>query len=223
MIKRGGIFWIQCLLCMVALSSCSSLKRSAGKTNNTAGKDNRQVQFLDDITMSRNGKRSEHHYNGRNVGISKNVNRSSAILENAQQWQFKYAQLLDVPVEDVLNGELYGFIEEWWATPYRLGGKSKTGIDCSNFVNTLLTSVFQLNVTGNSVQLYEKAKKLSSKQMREGDLVFFHINKNKRISHVGVYLENDKFVHASTSSGVMISDLNEPYWKKYYAGAGRVE
>ncbi len=58
--------------------------------------------------------------------------------------------------------------------------------------------------------------------MREGDLVFFKTN-GSSVSHVGVYLINDKFVHASTSSGVMISDLNETYWKKYYVGGGRVE
>jgi lipoprotein Spr len=58
--------------------------------------------------------------------------------------------------------------------------------------------------------------------MREGDLVFFKIGQNT-VSHVGVYLTNDRFVHASTSSGVMISDLKEPYWKKYYAGGGRME
>ena len=58
--------------------------------------------------------------------------------------------------------------------------------------------------------------------MKEGDLVFFKIGQST-VSHVGVYLANDRFVHASTSSGVMISDLNEAYWKKYYAGGGRIE
>ncbi|HJT72936.1 MAG TPA: NlpC/P60 family protein, partial [Chitinophaga sp.] len=86
----------------------------------------------------------------------------------------------------------------------------------------LLASVFRINSAGSSAQLYDKSRKISNSQMREGDLVFFKTN-GKSISHVGVYLNNDKFVHASTSMGVMISDLNETYWKKYYAGAGRIE
>jgi lipoprotein Spr len=154
------------------------------------------------------------------VSISKNITRGSANLENAASWQFKYAQLLDVPVEDVLNQRLYSFIDEWWGTPYRLGGKTRAGIDCSGFVNTLMNAVFQIGLSGNSTDLYTQVKRLSVRDLHEGDLVFFRIHK-KRISHVGIYLENDKFVHASTSAGVMISDLKEPYWKRYFAGGGR--
>jgi lipoprotein Spr len=89
-------------------------------------------------------------------------------------------------------------------------------------VNTLMSTVFQLALTGNSVELYSKVRQhLKERELREGDLVFFKIH-HRRISHVGVYLDNDKFVHASTSNGVMISDLNEPYWKRYFAGGGRL-
>lgn len=129
--------------------------------------------------------------------------------------------MLDVAVEDVLNQKLYSFIDDWYGTPYRLGGKTRDGIDCSGFVNTLMNTVFQMGLSGNSVDLYSQVKKVKSQDLHEGDLVFFRI-RHKRISHVGIYLENDKFVHASTSAGVMISDLNEPYWKRYFAGGGRL-
>jgi lipoprotein Spr len=216
---RKGIYWITPIVSVIALSSCSSLKKPAG--NRPAASSRQQVQFLDGISLNRS-KSTSSRSAGPNAGISRDITMSSANLENAQAWQFKYGQLLDIPVEDVRNFRLYGFIEDWYGTPYRMGGKTKDGIDCSAFANTLLTAVFQLSLIGSSAQMYEQVKKISRNELREGDLVFFRIGQ-KRISHVGVYLDNDRFVHASTSSGVMISDLNETYWKKYYAGAGRVE
>ncbi len=218
--QRIGLYWITLVIGVAALSSCASLKKPAG-TKPVAADNGRKVQFLEGITLTRSNSGTSRSA-GPNANISRNITMSSANLENAQAWQFKYAQLLDIAVEDVRNFRLYGFIEDWYGTPYRMGGKNKDGIDCSGFVNTLLSNVFQQSFSGTSAQMYEHVKKLRSRSdLREGDLVFFRISK-KRISHVGIYLDNDRFVHASTSSGVMISDLNEAYWKKYYAGAGRV-
>ncbi|MCK7555876.1 NlpC/P60 family protein [Chitinophaga sedimenti] len=125
-------------------------------------------------------------------------------------------------VEDVTNAKLFGFIEEWWGTPYRLGGNTRSGIDCSHFATNMLLEVFKSAINyGNSADLYAQSRRLSRRELQYGDLVFFKINR-KSVSHVGVYLENDRFVHASVSSGVMISDLNEDYWKKYFIGGGRI-
>ncbi|MBV8252233.1 MAG: C40 family peptidase [Chitinophaga sp.] len=222
-VKRNLI--VKLSVCALSLSSCSALHKSttktpAGSSSATAGNTGTKVEFIEGIHTRAKPKPIASH-NSKNVGISSNVTMGSAILENASSWQFKYAQMLDVPVENVLNGRLYSFIDEWMGTPYRMGGKTKDGIDCSGFVNTLMNAVFQLNLIGNSVQLFNQVTRLSKTQLHEGDLVFFRIH-HKRISHVGIYLENDKFVHASTSNGVMISDLKEAYWKRYYAGGGRL-
>jgi lipoprotein Spr len=101
-----------------------------------------------------------------------------------------------------------------------MGGSTKEGIDCSAFVNTLMLSVYAINLPRTSKEQYEAAVKINDDELSEGDLVFF--NTKGGISHVGIYLANNKFVHASTSGGVMISDLNEAYWKARYKGAGRV-
>lgn len=214
---RTEFLWVIASLCALMMASCNTLKRTT-MTKKTSGESG--SMFIEGMVISRAGLSS----NVANTGSTKikNFNAASSNLESAALWQFKYAQLLDVPVETVLNTNLFKFIEEWWGTPYVYGGKTQSGVDCSGFVNNLLSQVFRIAAGGSSAQLYDKSKKVSNASMREGDLVFFKTN-GVSVSHVGVYLINDKFVHASTSSGVMISDLNESYWKKYYVGGGRVE
>lgn len=212
---RKEVLWVTVVMCALGAVSCNTTKKSASKTSSAS-----KSQFIDGMVISRAALSS----NVANTGSMKikNFTPASSNLENAAIWQFKYAQLLDVRVETVLNTDLFRFIEDWWGTPYVYGGKNKNGVDCSGFANSLLNQVFKTASGGSSAQLYDKSKKVGNAQMREGDLVFFKTN-GTSVSHVGVYLVNDKFVHASTSSGVMISDLNESYWKKYYVGGGRVE
>lgn len=120
------------------------------------------------------------------------------------------------------NFSLYTFIEEWYGTPYRLGGTSKRGIDCSAFVRTLYDHVYGASLLRTAAEQFSSTFRLfSKKDLREGDLVFFSIN-TRRISHVGVYLGHGNFVHSSSSKGVTISNLDDNYWTRYYAGAGRV-
>lgn len=142
-------------------------------------------------------------------------------IEYGEPLQFKYAIKMNVEVERLANAELYKFIESWWATPYRMGGSTKRGVDCSAFTQTLLSAIYNIQVprTANEQKLY--CVPVDPEQLKEGDLVFFN-TKGRGISHVGIYLHDHKFVHAATSNGVMISSLNENYWSKKYAGAGRV-
>lgn len=132
-----------------------------------------------------------------------------------------YSQVFGVNIEDILNTDLYSSIEKWLGTPYRYAGKSLEGIDCSSFVNKIYENVYCFLLTGNSADLAKQVTELPREMLKEGDLVFFKINK-KNISHVGVYLGDNKFAHASTSQGVIISDLDQPYYRKYFVGGGRV-
>jgi len=133
----------------------------------------------------------------------------------------KYASLLDVSKRDITNSKLYNFIDSWYGTPYKYAGRTKSGVDCSDFTVLLFKHVYDITLAGNVGSIYKLCTPIKASELREGDLVFFKINK-KSLSHVGVYLQNHKFVHASVHSGVVIDDLKEDYYKKYFYKAGRI-
>lgn len=135
--------------------------------------------------------------------------------------QSKYATLLDVPVSEISNFKLYAFIDEWMNVPYKYAGKSKSGIDCSGFCSVLYRNVYGKNISGTASEIFAQCNEVNSKNLKEGDFVFFKIN-TMQASHVGIYLANNKFLHASTQKGVIISDLNEAYYKKYFFKGGRI-
>jgi lipoprotein Spr len=106
--------------------------------------------------------------------------------------------------------------------PYRYGGRSEKGLDCSGFTKAVYENAYQIALPGNSSkEFFQNTKNVINKQYQEGDLVFFKIKKGQ-ISHVGIYLGNNKFAHASTQAGIIVSDLSEPYYKKYFYKATRV-
>lgn len=134
--------------------------------------------------------------------------------------QFKYAILLDTHVEDLTDERLLSFMDAWYGTPYRLGGSDEKGIDCSAFTQSFLAALYGVSIARTCKEQYSDSRRIPRKHLQEGDLVFFK-TRGKSVSHVGIYLRNNKFIHASTSSGVMISDLDDDYFSKRYVGAGR--
>ncbi len=140
--------------------------------------------------------------------------------EACKSIQFKYAQLMNMDIEDITNFTMFHFVEDWLKTRYRYGGTNKAGIDCSAFTGLLLATVRGIKIPRTARQQYAASKKISREEIKEGDLVFF--NTTGGVSHVGVYLANDYFVHASSSDGVTISNLNDAYYSRRYIGSGRV-
>jgi len=149
--------------------------------------------------------------------ITANITTSST--EEASTLQIKYAQLLDVDIEKTNNKVLYEFIENWLDTRYRFGGSTKSGIDCSGFSSMLCKEVYKITLPRMASEQYKVCEKIDKENMTEGDLVFF--NTRGGVSHVGVYLMNDFFIHSSTKEGVIISNLNEDYYHNRFIGAGR--
>ena len=95
-----------------------------------------------------------------------------------------------------------------------MGGLSKDGIDCSGFVYTTFRSKLGINIPRSTALQSKIGSNVSKNKLRTGDLVFFKTA--TKVRHVGIYIENNKFLHASTSKGVMISKLDNVYWKSKY-------
>jgi cell wall-associated NlpC family hydrolase len=154
-----------------------------------------------------------------------NHNRAKATADNKVLPTVESSSLAGVLASlpsTLSNGNLASFIADWYGTRYRYGGTGRSGIDCSAFVQKLYENVFGVSLVRTAIQQAQNACALcTNDDLREGDLVFFK-TQGSRISHVGVFLWNKFFVHSASSKGVMISSLDDKYWKPRYAGAGRV-
>jgi lipoprotein Spr len=140
----------------------------------------------------------------------------SAFSQNQFSDYVKHIETQEAP-------KLDKFINEWIGIPYKLGGKTKKGIDCSQFTKRLYRDVYSLELKDVAYKQWSQTNRIPKTNLIIGDIVFF----NSRISpsgwHCGIYIGNDKFVHAANKSeGVKISSLNEPKYKKSYKGAGRL-
>lgn len=110
----------------------------------------------------------------------------------------------------------------WLGTPYLYGGSTKKGVDCSGLVCAIYQAVYLVKLPRTSAEQFLIANPISEKDVKEGDLVFFRIG-GSHVSHVGIYLKDHQFLHASSSKGVIISSLLETYYKKHLAGYGRIK
>jgi lipoprotein Spr len=130
------------------------------------------------------------------------------------------SQIMHVAVSATSNLKLFNFVYDWIGTPYRFGGNTKKGVDCSAFTKQLYDQVFNLDIKRNSRDIFSMVSPVSKDDLKEGDLVFFKIH-SRSISHIGIYLGNSRFAHASLK-GVAISSLDDAYYSRYFYKGGRV-
>lgn len=110
--------------------------------------------------------------------------------------------------------------DDWAGTPYILGGSSHSGIDCSAFTKVVFENYFNAEIPRHTSEQLQAGTGVRRNFIRPGDLVFFRTARG--VLHVGIAMDGDRFLHASVSSGVMISSLRESYWASRYIGARRV-
>ncbi len=197
---------------LILVCSCGSSSKIHSSSTPTISQERKPVDKISTKTIVI----SENEREGSTQVIYKNQNLVESTLFS------KYAELIEVPVSELTNAKLYNFINEWWNTPYKYAGNSRNGIDCSGFSCLLLKTVYNKEIIRGSAEMFKVTERVKKEDLKEGDLVFFKI-RNGRISHVGVYLANNKFVHASVKYGVIISSLDHEYYKKVFASGGRLK
>lgn len=127
-------------------------------------------------------------------------------------------QAIATPDQQQTLSLLYHQYQQWASTPYRLGGNSHSGIDCSAFVQQTYQTLFGIPMPRTTSQQILQGHPIKRSELKSGDLVFF-----RKGSHVGIYLEDDKFLHVSTKVGVTISSMHNSYWSRYFWQAVRVK
>src|ERR1700744_71917 len=131
-----------------------------------------------------------------------------------------FSQIMGVALSTTSNVKLFQFVYDWVGTPYHFGGETRKGIDCSAFTKEVYSKVFNLTIKRNSRDIFSMVSPVSKDDLKEGDLVFFKIH-SRSISHIGIYLGNNRFAHASLR-GVAVSSLDDAYYSRYFYRGGRL-
>lgn len=212
------IIFTSVLLLALSSVSCGVLKRESEDTGNYPSRRARTPNAVwrnngsHNRDWARTKPNDDDYYDDR--GIDKNPPPTD------DEWK-----RLDIKLGRHDNKTLYKEIKSWLGTPYSGGGHTKqVGTDCSGFVMELYLTVYNMRLERRGgLQFYNNCEPIDKEALREGDLVFFNNGQGGKISHVGIYLKDNKFAHASSSRGVVISDLSENYYVKHFFAAGRVK
>ncbi|MCW2479826.1 bifunctional murein DD-endopeptidase/murein LD-carboxypeptidase [Candidatus Symbiopectobacterium sp. NZEC135] len=143
------------------------------------------------------------------------INDKDSLLLQASQDEFE-AMVRNLDVKSKLMDQY----ASWKGVRYRLGGDSRKGIDCSAFVQRTFREQFGMELPRSTYEQQETGTQVQRGKLRPGDLVLFRAGSTGR--HVGIYIGNNQFVHASTRAGVMISSMDDDYWNKRYQEGRRI-
>lgn len=144
--------------------------------------------------------------------------------EESEEETEKTDETMQTPQKNLRGGEIKKAADKYLGAPYHYGGTTKRGFDCSGFVWRVYQDVGYTNFKRESSQaMFNKGKTISQNSAEEGDLVFFYAPRSrKNIDHVGIYISNGQFIHASSSKGIMYSKITDAYWKDNFAGIKRL-
>ena len=163
----------------------------------------------------------EHNETSRPV-IVKDSEENTLTDDFDQEFYARYSKKFGIEFNGSENKELLMAVAKWFGVPHKMGGCSKYGVDCSCFVKNIYKNVYgvALNRTSSNI-FYKDSMPVKKRDLQEGDIICFKI-RGRRISHIGIYIKDDKFVHASSSKGVRVSDLKQKYFRRRFFSGGRI-
>ena len=153
---------------------------------------------------------------------------SRSLYKNVDMRELARAGLaLGFDIEEHDNWQLMIESSKWLGVPYKYAGNTKSGVDCSGFTSAIYTIVYGKQLHRRSVDQYTMdCRSVNRSSLSSGDLVFFATSGKKtagNINHVGIYLKNNKFIHASSSRGVVVDDLSSSYYVQNWVSGGKVK
>ena len=166
-------------------------------------------------------------YSGSNTGIySISSNNKNALIETKMtELRQRHAKVMASGTAQqrkkvAVERKLLTSYSKWKGTRYAWGGDSKNGIDCSALTRRVYREAFNKELPRVSTQQIKKGTRVSAKNLKSGDIVYF--KPDNRTNHTAVYVGNSLFINASSSKGVVMSSLKSPYWRKYFKYGVRV-
>ena len=146
------------------------------------------------------------------------------VLLTITSFSFAQKKYLDSIPRYASDSTLNSFVINWLRKPYKLGGSTEKGIDCSQFNKRLALDVYKINIENTCMLQWETTDRVKRDSLQVGDLVFFRSRQSPSRWHCGTYIGETMFVHASNRyEGVKVSSLLEPKYSKAYRGAGKTK
>jgi len=211
---RAGRDWLYIVVCLLGVAGAwgcsSSAPRFATRESSSSGEEYEE----DEVRLATRIREEEMREDDRKVDVEGLSQRLTSRPRSSQRYS-------NVTPPGVDRDRVLLEIMSMLGVPYRLGGNSQSGIDCSGFTSRVYTNAVERQIPRMARAQYGVGADVAKSDLQFGDLVFFNTT-GRSPSHVGIYIEDDLFAHASVSYGVTISSLESTYYRKRYVGARRV-
>jgi cell wall-associated NlpC family hydrolase len=211
---RAGRDWLHIAVCLYGLAGVwgcsSSVPRFATRDASPAEAEYEE----DEVRFAAKIREEEMREDDRKVDVEALSQRLASRPRSSQRYSNVTPAGMD---RDKVLLEIVSML----GVPYRLGGNTQSGIDCSGFTLRVYTRAVERQIPRVARDQYGVGSGVTKSDLQFGDLVFFNTT-GRSPSHVGIYIEDDLFAHASVSYGVTISSLESTYYRKRYVGARRV-
>jgi lipoprotein Spr len=229
-LERSNIFFVVLILSIfiAGCSSSSTSQRYNQPKPNLEPPQTKKVRFTSvDSTETKSNSTKTSTVTYKNIPDSTQVEFDEIPVESnpidKSKFVANYSKLQNFNIALTNREKILFEVIKYIDTPYKYGGNTENGIDCSAFTKGVYQNSIAIELPRTAREQYGVGEKIDIEELKFGDLIYFNTTKRSFPGHVGIYLGDDQFVHASRSLGVTVSSLSEPYYKKRFVGARRVE